>query len=76
MAMNDVGCSDTARVLRISNTVLRLASHQVAQNVVPVAEVVIYCEADEQRNESAVKVYAYDRIRKRVIAHILADEIR
>ncbi|HHQ6578271.1 TPA: IS1 family transposase [Serratia fonticola] len=81
MAMNGSGCRDTARVLRISlNTVLRhlknFAPHQVAQNVEPGAEVVICCEADEQWSYVRCKgnqrwlFYAYDRIRKRVIAHV------
>ncbi|EMG9895046.1 MULTISPECIES: IS1 family transposase [Enterobacteriaceae] len=81
MAMNGSGCRDTARVLKISlNTVLRhlknFAPNPVAQNVEPGAEVVICCEADEQWSYVRSKgnprwlFYAYDRIRKRVLAHV------
>ncbi|HAK1938954.1 TPA: IS1 family transposase [Salmonella enterica] len=81
MAMNGSGCRDTARVLDISlNTVLRhlknLAPQQVTQHVEPGAEVVICCEADEQLSFVRCKgnprwlFYAYDRIRKRVFAHV------
>ncbi|HGF1350855.1 TPA: IS1 family transposase, partial [Klebsiella pneumoniae] len=81
MAMNGAGCRDTARVLDISlNTVLRhpkkLAPKQVAQHIEPGAEVVICCEADEQWSFVRCKgnprwlFYAYDRIRKRVLAHV------
>lgn len=54
----------------------KLTPHQVAQNVEPGAEVVICCEADEQWSYVRCKgnqrwlFYAYDRIRKRVIAHV------
>ncbi|EFG2284150.1 hypothetical protein I6G98_00700 (plasmid) [Escherichia coli] len=53
-----------------------MAPHQVAQNVESGAEVVICCEADEQWSYIRCKgnqrwlFYAYDRIRKRVIAHV------
>ncbi|WP_261137393.1 IS1 family transposase [Serratia quinivorans] len=53
----------------------KLTPHQVAQNVEPGAEVVICCEADEQWSYVRCKgnqrwlFYAYDRIRKRVLAH-------
>jgi len=81
MAMNGSGCRDTARVLKISlNTVLRhlkkLAPHQVAQGIEPDAEVVICCEVGEQWSYVRCKgnpcwlFYAYDRIRKRVLAHV------
>lgn len=80
MAMNGAGCRDTVRVLDISlNTVLRhlkLAPKQVAQHIEPGAEVVICCEADEQWSFVRCKgnprwlFYAYDRIRKRVLAHV------
>nr|WP_219256334.1 IS1 family transposase [Plesiomonas shigelloides]MBW3791794.1 IS1 family transposase [Plesiomonas shigelloides] len=81
MAMNGAGCRDTARVLNISlNTVLRhlknLGPKQVAQHVELGAEVVICCEADEQWSFVRCKsnprwlFYAYDRIRKRVLAHV------
>jgi insertion element IS1 protein InsB len=54
----------------------KLTPHQVAQNVEPGAEVVICCETDEQWSYVSCKgnqrwlFYAYDRIRKRVIAHV------
>ncbi|AVZ83925.1 IS1-like element ISEic1 family transposase [Edwardsiella ictaluri] len=81
MAMNGSGCRDTARVLDISlNTVLRHPKkrepRQRAQHVEPGAEVVICCEADEQWSFVRCKsnprwlFYAYDRIRKRVLAHV------
>lgn len=53
----------------------KLTPHQVAQNVEPGAEVIICCEADEQWSYVRCKgnqrwlFYAYDRIRKRVLAH-------
>ncbi len=80
MAMNGSGCRDIARVLKISlNTVLRhlkIAPYQVAQNVESGAEIVICCEADEQwsyvksKNNPRWLFYAYDRIRKRILAHV------
>ena len=54
----------------------KLAPYQVAPNVEPGAEVVICCEADEQWSYVKSKsnprglFYAYDRIRKRVLAHV------
>lgn len=54
----------------------KLASYQVAQHVEAGAEVVICCEVDEQwsyvRCEGNQRwlFYAYDRIRKRVLAHV------
>lgn len=53
----------------------KLTPHQVAQNVEPDAEVVICCEVDEQwscvrrKGNQRLLFYAYDRIRKRVLAH-------
>ncbi|EMB4114473.1 IS1 family transposase [Serratia marcescens] len=81
MAMNGSGCRDTARVLGISlNTVLchlkNFSPQQVAQNAESGATVVICCEADEQWSYVRSKgnprwlFYAYDRIRKRVLAHV------
>lgn len=57
----------------------KLTPHQVAQNVEPEAEVVIFCEADEQWSYVRCKdnqhwlFYAYDRIRKRAIAHVFGS---
>lgn len=54
----------------------KLAPRQVAQHAEPGAEVVICCEADEQWSYVRSKgnprwlFYAYDRIRKRVLAHV------
>lgn len=54
----------------------KLAPNPVAQNVEPGTEVVICCEADEQWSYVRSKgnprwlFYAYDRIRKRVLAHV------
>ena len=54
----------------------KLAPYPVAQNVELGAEVVICCEADEQWSYVQSKgnprwlFYAYDRIRKRVLAHV------
>ena len=59
-----------------SSSFKKLTPHQVAQNVEPGAEVVICCEADEQwsyvQNKGHPRwlFYAYDRIRKRVLAHV------
>ena len=55
----------------------KLAPLQVAQCIEPGAEIVICCEADEQWSYVRCKAnqrwlfYAYDRIRKRVLAHVL-----
>jgi insertion element IS1 protein InsB len=55
----------------------KLAPLQVAQRIEPGAEVVICCEVDEQWSYVRCKAnprwlfYAYDRIRKRVLAHVL-----
>ncbi len=56
-----------------------MAPYQVALNVEPGAEVVIYCEADEQWSYVRCKdnqrwlFYACDHIRKRVIAHVFGQ---
>ncbi|UIA83488.1 IS1 family transposase [Erwinia tracheiphila] len=81
MAMNGYGCRDTARVPGISlNTVLRhgkkISPKQVAENIDPETEIVICCEAGEQWSYVRCKsnprwlFYAYDRIRKRALAHV------
>ena len=55
----------------------KLAPAEVAPHVEPGAEVVICCEADEQwsyvhsKSNQRWLFYAYDRIRKRVLAHVL-----
>lgn len=54
----------------------KISPKQVAENIAPEAEVVICCEADEQWSYVRCKgnprwlFYAYDRIRKRALAHV------
>ncbi|HGY0043679.1 TPA: IS1 family transposase [Klebsiella pneumoniae] len=84
MAMNGVGCRPTARIMGVGlNTVLRhfkkLRPQSVTSRIQPGSDVIVCAEMDEQWGYVGAKsrqrwlFYAYDRIRRTVVAHVFGE---
>ncbi|MEF3199370.1 IS1 family transposase [Klebsiella quasipneumoniae subsp. similipneumoniae] len=84
MAMNGVGCRATARIMGVGlNTVLRhfkkLRPQSVTSRIQPGSDVIVCAEMDEQWGYVGAKsrqrwlFYAYDRIRRTVVAHVFGE---
>ncbi|WP_407305975.1 IS1 family transposase [Klebsiella quasipneumoniae] len=84
MAMNGVGCRATARIMGIGlNTIFRhLKNSQAAavtSRIQPGSDVIVCAEMDEQWGYVGAKsrqrwlFYAYDRIRRTVVAHVFGE---
>ncbi|VCW58196.1 Putative transposase (identified by ISEscan HMM) [Klebsiella pneumoniae] len=71
MAMNGVGCRATARIMGVGlNTIfrhLKLRPQSVTSRIQPGSDVIVCAEMDEHGLNA---VYAYDRLRKTVVARI------
>ncbi|WP_434083471.1 IS1 family transposase, partial [Escherichia coli] len=81
MAMNGVGCRATARIMGVGlNTIFRhfkkLRPQSVTSRIQPGSDVIVCAEMDEQWGYVGAKsrqrwlFYAYDRLRKTVVAHV------
>ncbi|WP_349251317.1 IS1 family transposase [Escherichia coli] len=84
MAMNGVGCRASARIMGVGlNTVLRhfkkLRPQSVTSRIQPGSDVIVCAEMDEQWGYVGAKsrqrwlFYAYDRIRRTVVAHVFGE---
>ncbi|EOK6101470.1 TPA: IS1-like element IS1A family transposase [Escherichia coli] len=84
MAMNGVGCRATARIMGVGlNTILRhfkkLRPQSVTSRIQPGSDVIVCAEMDEQWGYVGAKsrqrwlFYAYDRLRKTVVAHVFGE---
>ncbi len=83
MAMNGVGCRATARIMGVGpNTILRhlkLRPQSVTSRIQPGSDVIVCAEMDEQWGYVGAKsrqrwlFYAYDRIRRTVVAHVFGE---
>ncbi|MDU6132969.1 MAG: IS1 family transposase, partial [Klebsiella pneumoniae] len=84
MAMNGVGCRATARLMGVGlNTILRhfkkLRPQSVTSRIQPGSDVIVCAEMDEQWGYVGAKsrqrwlFYAYDRIRRVVVAHVFGE---
>ncbi|WP_407260920.1 IS1 family transposase [Klebsiella pneumoniae] len=83
MAMNGVGCRATARLMGVGlNTILRHLKTQAAVSNLPDtagSDVIVCAEMDEQWGYVGAKsrqrwlFYAYDRIRRAVVAHVFGE---
>ncbi|WP_407245925.1 IS1 family transposase [Klebsiella pneumoniae] len=83
MAMNGVGCRATARLMGVGlNTILRHLKTQAAVSnlrIQPGSDVIVCAEMDEQWGYVGAKsrqrwlFYAYDRIRRAVVAHVFGE---
>ncbi len=83
MAMNGVGCRASARIMGVGlNTVLRHLKTQavvVTSRIQPGSDVIVCAEMDEQWGYVGAKsrqrwlFYAYDRIRRTVVAHVFGE---
>ncbi|MGL3819068.1 IS1 family transposase [Klebsiella pneumoniae] len=84
MAMNGVGCRATARLMGVGlNTILRhfkkLRPQSVTSRIQPGSDVIVCAEMDEQWGYVGAKsrqrwlFYAYDRIRRAVVAHVFGE---
>ncbi|EOB0296497.1 IS1 family transposase [Escherichia coli] len=84
MAMNGVGCRATARIMGVGlNTILRhfkkLRPQSVTSCIQPGSDVIVCAEMDEQWGYVGAKsrqrwlFYAYDRIRRTVVAHVFGE---
>ncbi len=83
MAMNGVGCRATARIMGVGlNTILRHLKTQAAVGNLaykPGSDVIVCAEMDEQWGYVGAKsrqrwlFYAYDRIRRTVVAHVFGE---
>ncbi|WP_270355401.1 IS1 family transposase, partial [Escherichia coli] len=76
MAMNGVGCRATARIMGVGlNTILR----HLKNSGRPGSDVIVCAEMDEQWGYVGAKsrqrwlFYAYDRIRRTVVAHVFGE---
>nr|WP_272955170.1 IS1 family transposase [Escherichia coli] len=84
MAMNGVGCRASARIMGVGlNTILRhfkkLRPQSVNSRIQPGSDVIVCAEMDEQWGYVGAKsrqrwlFYAYDRIRRTVVAHVFGE---
>ncbi|HHO0147665.1 IS1 family transposase [Enterobacter roggenkampii] len=84
MAMNGVGCRATARLMGVGlNTILRhfkkLRPQSVTSRIQPGSDIIVCAEMDEQWGYVGAKsrqrwlFYAYDRIRRAVVAHVFGE---
>ncbi|WP_430980644.1 IS1 family transposase [Shigella flexneri] len=84
MAMNDVGCRASARIMGVGlNTVLRhlknFRPQSVTSRIQPGSDVIVCAEMDEHWGYVGAKsrqrwlFYAYDRIRRTVVAHVFGE---
>lgn len=84
MAMNGVGCRASARIIGVGlNTILwHLKKHRfrsVTSRIYPGSEVIVCAEMDEQWDYVGSKsrqrwlFYAYDNIRRCVVAHVFGE---
>ncbi len=83
MAMNGVGCRASARIMGVGlNTVLRhlkIRPQSVTSRIQPGSDVIVCAEMDEQWGYVGAKsrqrwlFYAYDRIRRTVVAHVFGE---
>ncbi|HGS6821082.1 TPA: IS1 family transposase [Klebsiella pneumoniae] len=84
MAMNGVGCRASARIMGVGlNTILRhfkkLRPQSVNSRIQPGSDVIVCVEMDEQWGYVGAKsrkrwlFYAYDRIRRTVVAHVFGE---
>ncbi len=81
--MNGVGCRASARIMGVGlNTVLRHLKTQAAvgnSRIQPGSDVIVCAEMDEQWGYVGAKsrqrwlFYAYDRIRRTVVAHVFGE---
>ncbi len=81
--MNGVGCRATARLMGVGlNTILRhlkLRPQSVTSRIQPGSDVIVCAEMDEQWGYVGAKsrqrwlFYAYDRIRRAVVAHVFGE---
>ncbi len=81
--MNGVGCRATARIMGVGlNTILRhlkIRPQSVTSRIQPGSDVIVCAEMDEQWGYVGAKsrqrwlFYAYDRLRKTVVAHIFGE---
>ncbi|EFM6337846.1 IS1 family transposase, partial [Escherichia coli] len=84
MAMNGVGCRASARIMGVGlNTVLRHLKNSgrslVTSRIQPGSDVIVCAEMDEHWGYVGAKsrqrwlFYAYDRIRRTVVAHVFGE---
>ncbi|RDZ20293.1 IS1 family transposase, partial [Enterobacter sp. EC-NT1] len=78
-AMNGVGCRATARIMGVGlNTIFRHLKNS-GPRIQPGSDVIVCAEMDEQWGYVGAKsrqrwlFYAYDRLRKTVVAHVFGE---
>jgi insertion element IS1 protein InsB len=83
MAMNGVGCRATAALWALASTrfyvIKKLRPQSVTSRIQPGSDVIVCAEMDEQWGYVGAKsrqrwlFYAYDRIRRTVVAHVFGE---